>query len=126
MPNKALRFCRWPGCGGLTSKGYCDVHLPMKEKADAEKERRYNKDRGSAASQGYDALWQKVRLAYLSKHPLCERCEAEGIITPAVLVHHKHEIKDGGARLDFDNLMSLCKRHHENIHGKDRWKRKNN
>jgi 5-methylcytosine-specific restriction protein A len=84
----------------------------------------YNKQRGSAASQGYDGAWVKTRNAYIRKHCLCEMCEAEGKIVPAVLVHHKMELKDNGARLDPENLVSLCNQCHEKIHGPKRWERK--
>ena len=125
MPSKALRFCAWHGCSELvSSERFCNTHKPMHEQKEKEKNQRYNQERGSAASQGYDNQWRKVRLAYLRLHPLCEMCEKEGKIVPAGLVHHIKEIKDGGARLDFSNLMALCDECHEKIHGKERWQKR--
>ena len=39
-------------------------------------------------------------------------CEGEGIVKPADVVDHIHEIKDGGAALEASNLQSLCHHHH--------------
>jgi len=124
MPNRALTFCKWPGCNELTSNGYCDKHMPLHEAKQAEANKRYEKSRGSAASQGYDHEWRKARLAYLRQHPLCEDCEAQGKIVTATMVHHKVAIKDGGARLDMRNLRALCNACHERIEGPNRWKKK--
>mgnify|MGYP002524169428 FL=1 len=33
--------------------------------------------------------WQSLRRAVLTAHPVCERCEAEGLVTPACEVHHR-------------------------------------
>jgi len=55
------------------------------------------------------ARWQALRLAQLSKQPLCERCWESGKVTAATVVHHrkKHE---GNEVLFFDpaNLASSC------------------
>lgn len=60
--------------------------------------------------------WQALRLAQLSKKPLCERCETRGRVAAATVVHHiqKHE---GDQRLFFDpdNLASSCKPCHDGI-----------
>ena len=66
--------------------------------------------------------WQACREAYLKKvGGLCERCLKEGIIEPAVIVHHKvyideESINDPNITLNFDNLEALCKRHHNEEH----------
>lgn len=59
--------------------------------------------------------WLRLRKAKLSANPLCERCKAEGRITPATEVHHVVPVEDGLSandkrRLMFDyhNLRSLC------------------
>jgi 5-methylcytosine-specific restriction protein A len=83
-------------------------------------DKRYDDRRGSAAARGYDARWDKAREAYLNRNPLCEMCEKEGRTTPAVLVHHKKPIDEGGERLNPDNLMALCRECHEKIHGRKR------
>jgi len=45
-------------------------------------------------------------------------CEAEGRVTIADVVDHIVPIEDGGARLDVNNLRSLCTKHHEQRHGR--------
>jgi 5-methylcytosine-specific restriction endonuclease McrA len=49
---------------------------------------------------------------FLNDSPLCFDC-GRG----ATLVHHIKPISDGGERLDFDNMMSLCVPCHGKRHG---------
>ncbi len=116
MAQRPLRPCNHPGCRELVQYGRCEKHRKQEQS-------RYNKERGSAWSQGYDADWNKCREAFLGQHPLCEPCRIKGILVPATIAHHKIEVKDGGARLDFENLMATCHACHEEVHGKDRFKR---
>jgi len=120
MPERALHSCARHGCPGLTRTRYCPLH----EAHEQQEEKRYARERGGAAKQGYDSVWQLLRLTYLQQHPTCQDCLQAGKVEPAVLVHHIVPIKDGGARLDPSNLRALCQRHHEAIHGKERWKRR--
>lgn len=66
--------------------------------------------------------WVKLRRHQLSLHPLCEMCEREGRLTPATEVHHITPVEDmpedRQMALMFDphNLMSLCHRHHVEVH----------
>lgn len=65
----------------------------------------------TTAQRGYGGRWQRARLAYLAKHPLCRMCEAQGRVTEATLVDH---IKDhrGDMTLFWDsagNWQALCK-----------------
>lgn len=124
MPEKALKFCRWPNCNELSSESYCAVHKPLYEQKRQDERSRYSKTRESTSKRGYDAQWEVVRNAYMSKHPLCEVCVDMGLVVPAVLVHHIVPIKEGGARLNSGNLRSLCNACHENIHRYDRWKKR--
>ena len=39
--------------------------------------------------------WLRLRRDTLTAHPLCERCQAEGYITPAIEVHHRKPVEDG-------------------------------
>lgn len=93
--------------------GYCDEHEPAYLKQKAFYVYKYNVRRGSPSKRGYDATWVKVRKTYLMQHPMCEQCEKEGRITPAREVHHIKAINDGGARLDPDNLMAVCRPCHQ-------------
>lgn len=78
---------------------------------DAERQKVYNTRR-----------WRKLRAAYLMEHPLCEICKKDGVITPAIDVHHRDSFAnyDGLQMLnkafDADNLVALCKICHANLH----------
>ena len=67
--------------------------------------------------------WRKMRDSYLKLHPLCEECLRKGKITPAEDVHHiRSPFSKGDVNytllLDYDNLMSVCKNCHADIHNK--------
>jgi 5-methylcytosine-specific restriction endonuclease McrA len=65
--------------------------------------------------------WVDLRNYKLQINPLCEHCEKEGLITPAVLVDHKipvHDINDP-LMYDFENLQSLCETCHRRKTRKD-------
>lgn len=81
-----------------------------------EKQKKQDKERGSASARGYSRHWRSVREMKLRRSPLCERCQEEGLVTEATEVHHIVPISDGGAPYAFDNLMSLCHRCHMKIH----------
>lgn len=77
--------------------------------------KKYDFNRGSSYSRGYDRNWAKCRNRYLSLNPLCENCKKFDIIEPATEVHHIIPLKQGGEKLDFSNLQSLCKSCHKRI-----------
>ena len=69
--------------------------------------------------------WKNLRNWYWRQHPLCEDCLLKGKTTPAVHVHHIHEISKGHNEqekwdilTDEDNLVSLCLDCHLRRHGK--------
>ena len=64
--------------------------------------------------------WRNTRKRKLEKNPLCEQCEAQGIVTPATVVDHIIRVKDGGNGFDEANLQSLCKPHHDSKSGRER------
>jgi 5-methylcytosine-specific restriction protein A len=74
----------------------------------------------------YDTVrWRKFRLLKLQTNPCCEVCEKDGRTTPATEVHHKVSFLTGNSpeaqyalAFDFDNLMSLCRRCHSQLHNK--------
>lgn len=83
----------------LVDYGYCAACEPRSPKALADQHR------GSSTERGYDARWQRFRLWFLHRHPLCEDC---GRL--AVDVHHKLKVKDHPEfRLVESNCMALCK-----------------
>lgn len=59
--------CNHPGCPNSTRDRYCPVHAKLHRQE-------YDRRRGSAYSRGYDAKWNKRRLAFLKTHPICEYC----------------------------------------------------
>jgi 5-methylcytosine-specific restriction endonuclease McrA len=61
--------------------------------------------------------WARHRRAYLSKHPLCERCRAADRIKAASIVHHKVErLDDPGKAWDWTNFEALCGSCHTRHH----------
>ena len=76
--------------------------------------------------------WKELRNNYYDTHPLCEVCNAHGMIIAAEEVHHKTPFLSGETNedkvnllLDYENLMSVCKQCHTALHIKrDRYKMK--
>lgn len=68
--------------------------------------------------------WRRLRASYLSAHPVCEDCEAQGRTTIATEVHHIRPIEERAGRPDdmrvlaFDpcNLRALCRPCHIEAH----------
>lgn len=67
--------------------------------------------------------WHTLRNAYISTHPLCERCLMNGISRQAEEVHHKRPFLSGQTEderwqllLNPNNLMSLCTECHDDLH----------
>ena len=86
--------------------GYCTKHEKSRKKMP-----RARRDTRTAFRRGYDPAWNKVKNAYLARHPYCENC-----YEPAEEVHHKVPIKEGGDRLSFSNLLAVCRICHRRIH----------
>ena len=85
------------------------AHLPPPEQRRAV----YERDRGSAASRGYDHHWRKVRAVVLAGEPLCRACMERGMVTAATEVDHILTIKDRpDLRLDLSNLRPMCRECH--------------
>ena len=116
MPYKPAKPCAHPGCAALTDKRLCPDHA--KQEA-----RRYEQQqRDPATARRYGRSWQRLRAAYLTAHPLCVMCLVEGKCVPAVLVHHRLPLADGGGN-DEANLQALCQPCHSAHHARDgsRW-----
>lgn len=106
MPFKPKRPCSYPGCPRLTEGRFCEKHLQ-------ETEKEYNRQRGSAASRGYDSRWRKARAKFLKANPLCRRCEENGKITKGEVVDHIIPHRgDMSLFWDQNNWQSLCTRCH--------------
>lgn len=101
--------CRHAGCGVLVrdGSGYCSKHVQLKQSQRDDR-------RGTAHQRGYGSQWQKARLGWLMKHPLCVHCEQRGRVTAATVVDHITPHKgDRHLFWDRDNWQSLCKPCHD-------------
>ena len=66
--------------------------------------------------------WKRCRAAYYKAHSLCEECLREGLIYPGEFVHHKIHVSpdtlhDPSVLTNWDNLETLCRKHHAEVHG---------
>ena len=84
-------------CGTPTRKTRCPQHTSQ-----------LNRERGSSTQRGYGSRWQRIRNAYIARHPLCEwpLCNE-----PAIDVDHVRPQRAGGTH-ERTNLQSLCRPHH--------------
>jgi 5-methylcytosine-specific restriction protein A len=89
-------------------------HRSLHARSAAERNREHDRHRGSFRERGYDARWQKARVAFLRQHPLCVMCLDADRTTPATVVDHvvPHR-SDQRLFWDESNWQSLCKRHHD-------------
>ena len=70
--------------------------------------------------------WRELSKWYIMHHPLCQRCEEKGIVTPSEHCHHILSPFDYGLShteqitrlLDENNLMALCADCHAAEHAK--------
>ena len=69
--------------------------------------------------------WKNLRNYYIRRNPLCEICLSKGIVKPAEEVHHIRPFMMGTTDeerykllTDEDNLMSLCRECHDEVHRK--------
>lgn len=82
--------------------------------------------------------WLRLRRNILTAHPLCQRCQEQGIITPATEVHHVRPVEEAysyGDKVqrmyDPHNLRALCRDCHVKVHtemgrsGKEAMKKRN-
>ncbi|WP_200760466.1 HNH endonuclease [Effusibacillus dendaii] len=107
MPCRPKKPCSHPRCPELTTERYCDTH--RKQEHRSYKQRRTDKEEQAFYN---SKEWRVLRSMKLRRDPLCEECQRQGRLIPAVLVDHIQPIKQGGARLDMDNLQSLCRACH--------------
>ncbi len=100
-----MRPCATPGCSALVKLGKCD-RCRVKSKPERD-------DRRSASARGYDSTWERFRVLFLCRHPLCEDCLEHGETTPTAEVHHMAKVADRpDLRLVEGNCRTLCKACH--------------
>lgn len=118
MPTAAKKPCKVAGCAKLTDKRFCDEHKKLLD-------REYNRKRRSSPDTN-DAFysskkWRMARGMQLRKFPLCLDCKDMGIMEPAIVVDHVIPMSKGGAKLNSENLRSLCKPCHDAKTTKERF-----
>lgn len=71
----------------------------------------------------HTSQWLRLRKYILTNHPLCQRCNAQGVITPAREVHHVRPVEEAVGKADkrqrmYDpnNLQALCHDCHVQVH----------
>ena len=96
-PLRPLRPCLQPGCPNLVATGRCPDHQRVRER-----------QRGSAASRGYDRLHQRRRAVVLARDPLCVACLAAGRVVPTTVDDHIVPIEHGGSVDELSNHQGLC------------------
>lgn len=82
-------------------------------------EQERNQERGNSNSRGYDSEWRKIRLEFLKLNPICS---LDGCEEKAKDVDHVIGLRDGGDKLNFNNLRAFCHRHHSQRTGRDQVK----
>lgn len=84
-------------------------HWREPERVEAERHKHYDRFRGTSEDRGYSHTWRKFRKAWITAHPLCSKCEAEGRITIATEVHHLVPVAIDKTRIcDPTNVVSRC------------------
>jgi len=96
------------------------INLPRRKK----REKTFNQ---SAFQKYYNTpIWKKLRAAKIRNNPLCELCLKKNppVIRQTEEIHHRVFIDidnpDPVLIYDYDNLQSLCKECHANIHNNAR------
>jgi 5-methylcytosine-specific restriction protein A len=107
MAIRSKSICRHAGCNVLLNEaGYCEQHAKLhQQQSDAQ--------RGSAHQRGYNRRWQKARVTFLMRSPLCKHCADAGLVVAATDVDHIIPHKGDQALFwDSSNWQSLCKSCH--------------
>ena len=112
-PQRSLKPCSKSGCPNLHREpgGLCPEHSRQHK---LERSRDYDKNRPSASRRGYGYRWQKYRLLFLAKNPLCVECLAIGRVKPAKDVDHIVAVSgpDDPLFWQTSNHQALCHGHH--------------
>jgi len=108
MAMRTGKSCNAPNCPGVAHGGnpYCTAHEHLNKQ-----KRNYAREKPSNPFYG-TARWKKLRAWYRARNPLCEMCQAEGVITQTQLVDHLIPIEEGGDPMAISNLQALCKQCH--------------
>lgn len=116
MPPAPRKPCKHPGCPQLVSNGaYCGQHEKKKAEAVKIERKKYDNERGTSHSRGYDYRWQKYSKQYRIDHPLCEICLKTNIVELSECVDHIIPVADKDDPLFWEptNHQALSKRCHD-------------
>lgn len=89
---------------------------PAGQPSRQEQKRQADRWRGNAADRGYNHRWTKARKTFLSSHPLCIGCLAEGRTEAATVVDHV-DPHHGDPDKFWNTAMwqPCCKWHHDSV-----------
>jgi 5-methylcytosine-specific restriction enzyme A len=109
MPIAPPKPCNRMGCAALVRSPdrYCETHRLDRQRQQTAA-RRADPIRRERMDFYSSSAWRRCRASYLGTNPLCTACKGEGRLTPATVVDHVVEIKQGGDRFDPANLQGLC------------------
>ena len=113
MPSSVQTFCI-NGCTGKSVQGsrLCTTCHSKREARNATARARAEQKRllheGNASERGYDWAWAKVSKYVRTNEPICRHCQN----AVATMVDHIIPLKQGGARLELNNLQPLCRSCH--------------
>lgn len=114
-----MKRCNEVGCRELIvrQESYCEKHKGVVNERYNEHRSKYDKEYISFYK---STAWQKKRMQALRRDQyLCKDCLDEEVYQPAEEVHHIVEVRDDWKkRLVIDNLVSLCKYHHNKRHNR--------
>lgn len=113
MAIRSRRPCTYPGCKELVTSGRCEAHRAKYEEQRKGQAQRYDKERGTAASRGYNARWAAYSRRYRKENPLCVDCLARGVLTSVEHGGHVDHVKavsgpDDPLFWEPSNHQSLC------------------
>ena len=111
-----MHKCLKGGCNALIPQDnkYCELHTNAQPK---EYERLRKINQAELLTFYKSKAWRKLRASKLVTSPICEECERDGKVSQANTVHHIRDVRMyWNERLEFNNLESLCKSHHEQIY----------
>lgn len=94
---------------------------------DSRNDKQYDLERRNPKARDFYSSkeWKQTRaIVFTRDDELCVHCAKKGIATVGDVVHHIVELLDGkegwDKRLDPDNLITLCHKHHNLIHKSNR------
>jgi len=116
--------CGKQGCHNLCgiSDRYCANHIYLIQESEAERQKAYDTKVRKVRDKKYTDFyhspeWQRMRDYIIKRYNGIDlyAFDIDHKIVSATMVHHIAEIKEGGARLDPDNLIPLSDTSHARV-----------